>query len=258
MSKRVLNIVIVVTLVMGVVMLVRRSGPRLSYEPAAVERVELLPVVAADSVQHEEMRRLIEPYRDSLAGRMGVVVGRSDATYDVDLPESGLTRLVAEVMLWKADKEMEADVAVSNIGGIRASLEMGDITVGDMYEILPFDNALVVLSLRGSTLDSLAESIALKGGAALAGMSFSVSGDSVCGDVMVGGEPLVQDKVYRVVTSDYLSWGNDGFEPLARYVSLLPMNMMLRDAMLDYVSSRTDAGESVSAPEGRCIGRCVY
>lgn len=154
-------------------------------------------------------------------------------------------------MLAEGRKQMPVDVAVSNIGGIRAPLYEGRITVGDVFKILPFDNALVVLSLRGATLDSLAADIVAKGGAALAGMTIEVR-NGVAYKVQVGGEPVDAEKIYNVVTNDYLSWGNDGFTSMASYTAMHNMNMMLRDAMLNYIQSHPQQ-QAVIAPTDKCL-----
>jgi hypothetical protein len=53
--------------------------------------------------------------------------------------------------------------------------------------------------------------------------------------------------VYKVVSTDYLSWGNDQLEPLANFINSTPLNMMMRDAMFDYVTCATIKGEKISA-----------
>lgn len=247
-KKRIINIILVVAITIGIVTLVQRSGPRLSYEPVVIDTILHLDVVAADTIRHEAMHALIEPYRDKLRSTMDEVIGTCADTYPVDWPETPLTRLVAEMMMNCASSIAPVDAAISNIGGIRAPLEKGDITVGDVYQVLPFDNALVVLQMRGTTLDSLVAEIARKGGAAVAGLSFAISPDSVALDPTVAGRSIDPDRIYYIATNDYLSWGNDGFPSMANFVTSQAANITLRDAMLQYVIKETASGRTVVAP----------
>ena len=250
MNKRIINIVVVVAMVSGIMMLIRLSGPRLSFAPVEIVRIERIEVIDDGLSENNKMAELLAPYRQQASDIMSEVVGVAADTYEVGYPETPLTRLVAEMMLSEAQQTVCADVAISNIGGIRSTMYSGEVTVGDIYKILPFDNAMVVLQMRGSTLDSLATDIAVKGGAALAGMTFSVESDTTAVDVMVGCEPIDPNKIYRVVTNDYLSWGNDGFKAMSRYESATALNVMLRDAMLHYI--KVNDGKII-APTDKCI-----
>ena len=66
-------------------------------------------------------------------------------------------------------------------------------------------------------------------------------------NVNINGTPIDSTKVYKVITTDYLSWGNDQLEPLANYINSTPLNMMMRDAMFDYVTCATINKQKISA-----------
>ena len=113
-------------------------------------------------------------------------------------------------------------------------------------EFLPFDNSLLVLEYRGADILALADAIAKKGGESVAGITLIISEGKAL-NVKVGGEEVDTTRVYKVVSTDYLSWGNDQLEPLANYIKSTPLNMMMRDAMFDYVTCATIKGEKISA-----------
>lgn len=246
--KRALYVSVTVAVVVSFTMLVngfRGNSSQLVY----IDKIELLPVVYDSAKGNDVMRAFLAPYTYQLNQTMGEVIGFASDDLDVGMPESGMSRLVADVMLAEGRKAESADVAISNIGGIRASIKRGDVTVGDVFSALPFDNALVLVALRGCTLDSLVQSIVVKGGAAVAGLTFSVNREGKPCNVMVGGVPIDNSKVYDVVTNDYLSFGNDGFDPLANYLSIKPLHVTLRDAMLGYIRCCQAKNIKIEAPE---------
>ena len=66
-------------------------------------------------------------------------------------------------------------------------------------------------------------------------------------NVKINGQPIDTTRIYKVVTTDYLSWGNDQLEPLAEHINSTPLNMMMRDAMFDYVTCATINNQKISA-----------
>lgn len=210
-----------------------------------IANIELIEVNG--SLQHDAMENLIAPYKAEKEESMSVIIGESEETITVGKPESKLTNLIADILLTEARKYIaDTDMAVTNIGGIRRPLYEGNITIGDVFEILPFDNSLLVFEYKGSDLLSLADAIAKKGGESISGMSLTINGEKA-ENVKINGLPIDSAKIYKVVTTDYLSWGNDQLEPLANYINSTPLNMMMRDAMFDYVTCATINDQKISA-----------
>ncbi len=238
------------TMVALAVALLAAGGCRRAAADVRVENITLTDVRADSAHRDAEMAALIAPYKARLDEKMGRVIGRCEEDMSVGQPEGALSCLVAKMIYEEAAARTEGvDMAVTNIGGIRRTLRAGDITVGDIYEILPFDNALVVLDYHGTEILALADAIAAKGGEATYGISFGIR-DGRAVDVRVGGEPVDTARTYRVVTNDYLSFGNDYLEPLARYSASESLGLFLRDVAIEYVSRMTAEGKSVK-PELR-------
>lgn len=209
------------------------------------EIVDIQLIEVDGSLKNGAMDSLIAPYKAEKEVSMNVVIGEVEETMEVGLPESKLSNLIADVLLTEGRKYIaDVDIAVTNIGGIRRTLFAGPLTIGDVFEILPFDNSLLVLEYKGVEILALADAVALKGGEAIAGMTLTIR-DGKAEDVKVGGEVVDTARVYKVVSTDYLSWGNDQLEPLANYIKSTPLNMMMRDAMFDYVTCATIKGEKI-------------
>ena len=211
------------------------------------EIVDIQLIDVDGSLQNDAMDSLIAPYKAEKEASMNVVIGEVAETMEVGKSESKLTNLIADILLTEGRKYVEdVDMAVTNVGGIRRTLFAGPITIGDVFEILPFDNSLLVLEYKGSDILALADAVAVKGGESIAGMTLTIR-DGKAENVRVGGEEVDTARVYKVVSTDYLSWGNDQLEPLANYIKSTPLNMMMRDAMFDYVTCATIKGEKISS-----------
>ena len=237
--KKILTTFVVVFCVAVVAMIISKKQ---QIQPEIVD-IQLIEVDG--SLKNGAMDSLIAPYKAEKEVSMNVVIGEVEETMEVGLPESKLSNLIADVLLTEGRKYIaDVDIAVTNIGGIRRTLFAGPLTIGDVFEILPFDNSLLVLEYKGVEILALADAVALKGGEAIAGMTLTIR-DGKAEDVKVGGEVVDTARVYKVVSTDYLSWGNDQLEPLANYVKSTPLNMMMRDAMFDYVSCATIKGEKI-------------
>lgn len=239
--KKIITTFVIVAIVISVTMYHNSQ----STSTPKIANIELVEVDG--SLQHDAMENLIAPYKTEKEESMNVVIGESVETIEVGKPESKLTNLIADILLTEARKYVvDVDMAITNIGGIRRPLYKGNITIGDVFEILPFDNSLLVLEYRGSDLLALADAIAIKGGESISGMSLIIK-EGKAENVKINGQPIDSTKIYKVVTTDYLSWGNDQLEPLAKYINTTPLNMMMRDAMFDYVTCATINNQKISA-----------
>ena len=153
---------------------------------------------------------------------------------EVRSKDTNLSNLICDAMKWKAD----ADVAFTNGGGIRASIQEGDITIRDILTVLPFGNTLYVLKMTGSQMMEVlkyAASLPEGKGAFLhtAGLTWkSVNGEVM--EVKVNGEPLQMDKTYVVVTNNYMASGGDGY---SMFVDLpgYDTGFRLDDVVVEYV-----------------------
>lgn len=166
--------------------------------------------VAADTAA----ARFMEPYARVVDSLMCPVVGRTATYLTSARPESPLSNLLADILLWAAkDYGEHPDMAVYNMGGIRASLPEGDVTFGDVLEVAPFENKICFLTLRGDTLLSLFSEMAEVGGEGVShGVELTISPDGRLLGARLGGKPIDGSAAYRVATIDYLAEGNDRME----------------------------------------------
>ena len=134
--------------------------------------------------------------------------------------ECPMGSLIADAMLDRV-KDQGIDIALQNGGGIRASIDAGEITMGEVLTVLPFQNTLSTFQVPGSAIVAALENGVgqIEEGAGrfpqVAGMSFAFDVSKPAGerisDVMVGGAPIELDKVYGVVSNNYVRNGGDGY-----------------------------------------------
>ncbi|RMF03001.1 MAG: hypothetical protein D6772_02715, partial [Bacteroidetes bacterium] len=115
----------------------------------------------------ERIERLVEPYQTELDSRMNEVIGRAARAMPKGQPESALGNWIADALQAKALQlsTHKVHASVQNYGGIRiAELPAGAITVGTIYELMPFDNTLVIVELSAPMAQHFFDHIAAKGG----------------------------------------------------------------------------------------------
>ena len=142
------------------------------------------------------------------------------------------------------------------MGGIRASLEKGDVTIGDVIEVAPFENKICFMTMKGSQVMTLFEQIAARGGE---GVSHSVKAvinkDGKLKSLKINGEEVNPDADYRVATIDYLADGNDGLPILKSGTNrkmLIDKSNNLRFIIMEFFRENTKQGREVNAEvEGR-------
>lgn len=124
--------------------------------------------------------------------------------------------MISDSIKWKTD----ADIALQNGGGVRASIQPGDISYRDILTVLPFGNTVYVMELKGSEIMELIDfMVTIPAGAGaypqLSGLTFTYENGQVK-DVKVNGKSIEIEKVYRLATNNYLALGGDGYEVLAK------------------------------------------
>jgi 2',3'-cyclic-nucleotide 2'-phosphodiesterase (5'-nucleotidase family) len=180
----------------------------------------LLPVTGQVSPVNEQAKTLVEAALAQVAATKDQPIGRtSRALEPAREGEFALGNLVVDGMRAVGVGDgVPVDVAFHNNAGIRTGLPKGQITYGELYDALPFDNQLVAMDLTGAQLLRILEhSVSDRAGSLqVSGLSFRFDFSEPAGqrlrEVAIGDEPLDRQKAYRVVTIDFLAYGGDGFK----------------------------------------------
>ena len=211
-------------------------------KPVQVQSVETqaIPVDASsDGVQDLAYTAYLEPTKEALEREMNVQIGYAPERLWVRGPECPMLNWATDA-LWEAAKKVypgRVDIAIVNMGGMRCDWPAGPITKGQVFELMPFDNELVVLTLKGEDILALCESFAQYGGQGVAGMRVKTV-DGRLADVQIAGQPVNPNALYTVATSDYLSGGTDHMDALTRYVDYWKSDLLIRDLYLEAVQTQ--------------------
>jgi 2',3'-cyclic-nucleotide 2'-phosphodiesterase (5'-nucleotidase family) len=183
------------------------------------------------------MTGLLQPYAQKVNETMNDVVAELGTTLVKQSPDGSLGSFLADSYLTMARKKFDpaADVAFINSGGIRLNnIQAGPLKRGTIYEVMPFDNQMVVLKLTGQQLQAYLDHVASEGGCGIAGIRMKIRQKKAV-DVFIGGRPLDPSAIYTMVNSDYTVNGGGGFSGL-RAIPANVTGYLLRDATLDYCS----------------------
>ena len=130
-----------------------------------------IPVNTQTSITDSLIQSVLNPYRDSIEHDMSKLVAISSTPLKKEKPESKLTNLVADILLEYGTEycninklNLKPDASYVNYGGLRASLPQGEITVGNIFELMPFENELVLIKITGESIQKMADRIAGRGG----------------------------------------------------------------------------------------------
>lgn len=203
---------------------------------------------AADSPLTQRVAGYLQPFHDSLDRTMNTVLVRSARRLRKGGPESPLGNLMADVLLEIGGERAgrRPDVAMTNTGGIRADLPEGPVTLANTYEVMPFDNAVVVLTLPGPVLQRFAAYVAREL-EPQAGLQLVVDKDSKkLVRALVGGQPIDSTRTYTLVTSDYVANSSGAARILTNHAGYQTLNLLYRDALVEYLRRRGQRGETLN------------
>ena len=189
-----------------------------------------------DAIQDSSYLAYLAPIKADLEANLGAPIGYAPKDLEVHQPECSMLNWASDA-LWEMAKQLypeQVDMAVVNIGGMRCNWGAGDITFRNVFELMPFDNQLVVLTIRGEELLALCDVFSKYGGQGVAGLRMSAK-KGVLKSATISGKNIVPEAYYTVATSDYLSQGNDGMTPLKNYQSIWKSERKIRDLYIEYI-----------------------
>ena len=228
------------------------------YRMTGIERSRILIDNRYDRQPDAGAMGFITPYQHEVDSIMKPVVGKAAKYMVAGKPESELSNLMADILIWGSKPFGEEPVvSVYNMGGIRAALAEGEVTWGNIIDIAPFENKICFLTLTGEKLLELFEQIASRGGEGVShGTELRIS-DRKLISARLHGKEIDPKGSYRVATLDYLSQGNDGllaFKSGTDVVSPQDETNNVRFIIRDYFLSETAEGRLI---DGKLEGRIV-
>ena len=200
---------------------------------------------------------LIKPYKIVKDKEMNIVLNTADSDLEKGRPESKLGNLIADLSIdiansyYKPSDNLSIDFCLLNTGGLRTSIPKGPITLGLAFEVMPFENQLVVITLSSEKTNELFEYLAKKGGDPISNATVGIKEDQPV-NITINGQPFENDRNYKVLTTDYLARGGDKMNFFSDPIAYELVGIKLRDAMIEYFEKMSVRHKRIDAHiEGR-------
>lgn len=182
--------------------------------------------INAEIAEDSHINEMIQPYKEGMSKAMDEVIGFSPAFLEKKKPKSIIGDFMAEATYQAASKTGErVDYCLLNYGGIRSTLDSGEITVGEIFQIMPFENEISILTLSKNQMDTLFQIIQDKGGEPFANHLWK--GQTAY--------HIMNRTMYRVATNDYMANGGDNYAILTRALDRIDTGIKIRDGLISYV-----------------------
>ncbi|PKV66519.1 5'-nucleotidase C-terminal domain-containing protein [Pontibacter ramchanderi] len=197
----------------------------------------------------QAVEALVAPYREEVTVKMSEVVGSAPVALGKGEYESPLGNFVVDLQLAQSEPVYgkPIDLSVTTEGGLRVPLPAGNITTGHIFELMPFENEMVVLTLSGEAVQQLFNNAAARKIIYIGNATYTVA-NGKAQDIKIKGQPFDPNKTYTLLTSDYLAGGGDKLDMLKNPIQYEKLGLLLRDAIHRHIQQLTAAGKQVTAP----------
>lgn len=211
---------------------------------------KLYKLTASKNKSDEVIEAIISPYRQKADSVGAVKIGRAAIDFPQDSQQ--LLNLLSDFVASRGEEISGAniDIAIMNKGGIRNGLSKGSITKGDIMTMLPFDNKIVVLELKGKDLLENIEIMCSQNGQGVSsGVYISYGADLKPISATIDGKPVEPDRIYRVATISYLANGGDYMKPLTRGHILAQSDSVIFNDIIDSLEHGALKGRKLKADD---------
>ncbi len=184
----------------------------------------------------------VKPYKEAIDKDLSAVIAQAPATIDKSGEwQTPMGNLMSDAALQESEPvfykkyNLHLDFCLLNHGGIRAIIPKGDVTTRTAFEVMPFENSMVVAALKSEqVMEIVSYIIKEKKPHPLAGLTFTIGTDGLPLDIKIQGKPIETGKTYNVLTSDYLLNGGDNMLFFKKATSKYDLEYKLRNVLIDY------------------------
>lgn len=212
-----------------------------TYTPARIEGRQLK--IDASIQADDSLQAFIAPYKENIDQQMNEVLAYGP--YDLFKTDGELNTAIGNLMadavmelsnpVFKSRTGENIDVVLLNFGGIRSSISKGNITTRTAFEVMPFENEVVVAKLKGNHVREMIYYLIDSGTAhPVAGLELQLEEDNSIKKLLIQGEPLQEDRIYNVATNDYLLQGGDNMMFFSNAQEVVPLDYKIRNLLIDY------------------------
>ncbi len=200
-------------------------------------------IIAEELPSNKDIEAVIEPYKINLDKSMTKILSYSTDTYSKNDGNynTAIGNLMADAIMelsnpiFKSRTGKNLDMVLLNHGGIRSVLSKGNITTRTAYSLMPFENSVIVVALKGTVIMEMTSYLKEFGKPhPISGLELVLNSDNTYNTILIGGEPVEMEKTYHVATNDYLYKGGDQMYFLKKSDTLYDLNYKIRTVLIDY------------------------
>ncbi|MEN0583460.1 MULTISPECIES: bifunctional UDP-sugar hydrolase/5'-nucleotidase UshA [unclassified Kosakonia] len=224
---------------------------KVTYDNGKSERVLYTPEIA----ENPQMLSLLTPFQNKGKAQLEVKIGNANGHLEGDRSKVRFVQTnLAHVILAAQMARTGADLAVMSGGGVRDSIEAGDITYKDVLKVQPFGNTLVYVNLTGKELtDYLTAVTQMKPDSGaypqFANVSFVAKGGKL-NDLKIKGEPVDPAKSYRLATLSFNATGGDGYPRLDNKAGYVNTGFIDAEVLKEYIQKNSPLDVNAYEPKG--------
>jgi 2',3'-cyclic-nucleotide 2'-phosphodiesterase (5'-nucleotidase family) len=192
---------------------------------------------------NNQIETYLKPFREHINKDLDSTLAYCPETLDKSNGkwQTALGNLLADATLklgntvFQTRENKTIDLCILNSGGIRAILPKGKVTSRTAFEIMPFENSMVVVALKGEQIfEMVTYFIATKKPHPLSGITFTIDKNNVARNILINGQIVEKEKTYFVGTNDYLANGGDNMIFFKKGIQRFDLNYKLRNILIDY------------------------
>lgn len=187
----------------------------------------------------EEFVKVIEPYKQKLDKEMNQKISHTNTDLTKQGDNSNLGNLLADYTYDGADEwakgnlKKNIDAALINIGGIRTTIGQGDILLKSVFEVMPFENEVIIVKMKGTDLQGLFDYYATTQVNNPVSHLYIETHNGQLSKALINGKAVNPDQDYYIATSDYLALGGDNMKFFSKG-ELISTGIKLRDLFINY------------------------
>ncbi len=208
--------------------------------------------------EDKAMLDFLRPYQDKGQAQLSAKVAETNGKLEGDrhvvrFQQTNLGRLIATAHMQRA----KADFAIMNSGGVRDSIDAGDVTYKDVLRVQPFANNLSYVDMSGAEVVDYLNQVATKpvdsgAYAQFAGISMTVENGKVA-NVFIGGEQLRLDKQYRFTVPSFNAAGGDGYPKITDHPGYVNTGFVDAEVLKEFLAANSPLDVNQFAPAGEII-----
>ncbi len=214
--------------------------------------------ISSETATNSKIEQIIEPYKLQIDKSMKKVIGQSAKELRCERTdvESTLGNFIVDLMRYQTEKlyEQAIDICIVNNGGLRVPINAGDITVGNIFELMPFENEVMMATMTGKELMELFAYEAKHRKTSFSNTELRYTGEGQLVSAKIGGKDVEQTRVYKVLSYDYLLNGGDGMTCFAT-IKKEPMGITVRTMILNHIEELQSKGQKA---DGNIERRVVF